>query len=326
MKEEPLRACSRTITFEMTSDAGFGSEINNLIFVGIYAYITNRTLLIDSKIWNYGNWSSWFVNPTKNCSSASEYLAAYQETACFFPKDEDSPHLKTNRMWGSLYQTVARYPHIYLNVFAQRAMAAHHLRINSQTKERIKEFLMKNFGSDNPLNYFLKKQIFYGLHIRRGDKMPIAKANPIIKYVEALENLIVNESKDKTLLSSPIDNLIVFVSSDDLKFVIPELQKLRSTWKLIYRKSAPISELPGHFQSHFNQLNETVRTAQTLELLVDIESLRHAKYVMCLYSSNFCRLVQALRNQDPETIVGIDKTWFSGIASDIIMAAGRLRM
>ena len=322
--ESTLTSCNRTLTFQLTSIAGFGSEINNLLYAGIYALITNRTFIIESTNWNYGSWNHLFELPTENCSLNLNYFDMKKETASFSSKDVNYSHLVTVRMWGGLYSAISNFPHIYLNVHGHRAVAGNHLKLNSAIKAKVNQYCKEIFRTENPLDLNFKNENLFGFQIRRGDKIPVEKAYPMIDYVEALERLIATTSNSKTQTIKKLDKLIVFVASDDFHFVIPELQKIRPSWKFLYRKSA--SNISGHNQMKFNQLQEPERIAHTFELLVDLEILKSAKFVVCQYSSNFCRLLQALRKQNPSSIFGLDKNWFKGSSFDIEAMAGKLNM
>jgi hypothetical protein len=85
---------NRTFLYIMWSDAGFCSELNQVLLAFAYSVSTKRQFLIDSRSWNYGNFTDYFH------LSSSNYYSPLNRT--FLVEDnhqnEMIDHLKTTRV------------------------------------------------------------------------------------------------------------------------------------------------------------------------------------------------------------------------------------
>ena len=175
-------------------------------------------------------------------------------------------------------------------------------------KEIFGNYIEANFSRSNILPYF-------AFHVRRGDKKGEQSLIPIWKYVSALEELMKNNSAElgsSEVLRGLSERPVVYLASDDMQNVHKELKTFRPAWDIRYRNGSIHSH--GHSQSDFNMLSGSLRENRAIDILIELEILKRAKFVVCTFSSNVCSLVQILRTADPKTMQSVDMDWLKGMS------------
>lgn len=100
----------------------------------------------------------------------------------------------------------------------------------------------------------------------------------------------------------------IYVASDE-DGIVDQLRQLRSDWEFV-QVTRQSSSPNGHHQKVFNRLPIDVKLQSTRILLTEIEILSRVKYIVCTFSSNICRWIQILRQQEPQTVLSLDEQWF----------------
>ncbi len=100
----------------------------------------------------------------------------------------------------------------------------------------------------------------------------------------------------------------IFVTSDTAN-VIDMLRQLRPDLNFLSFIKTDADSLEGHLQNRFNELSLQLKRLATYKLMAELEVLAQAKYVVCTFSSNICRLVQILRNAHTDTVLSLDGKW-----------------
>ena len=63
-----LNNCDTTTICSLSMEPGFGVTFFGMTWHVFYAISVNRTLVIDSRNWNYGHWFDYFDSPIVNCT------------------------------------------------------------------------------------------------------------------------------------------------------------------------------------------------------------------------------------------------------------------
>ena len=274
-----------TFVYVMGGSAGFGSELNNMLLALAYSAKQGRQFFIDDQRWRYGSFHDYFNINTKHYNQSYKHQILTKS----FTRNQQFTHLKFIRSFVNL-RTLWSTTKDVQNIPAKRK-AGHYLWKN------MKNNLFTVVQSCKPKNY----SRYIGIHVRRGDKGAEQNVIPISKYIKSLEQQF---KKDETL---PI-----FVASDD-RNMVQQLQKAQSEWTFfgLNMKTVGNTGKSGHSQTVFNRLPEELRRIELQYLVCEIQMLIDAEMVFCGMLSNICRLVQILREQPIETLISLDRPWFT---------------
>ncbi len=180
--------CMRTMTFVMENKrAGFGSELNNALFVVIYAEITNRTFRFDRRPWINGNWADLFESPYWNCDlPANETLVAMKGNRI---EDEKHPHLFTGRHigWSGLREVQQPAGIFFVKAKALRKIWNIKQEIQEQILQQMRNLSLLASESESCTHLQQESSLcdlenektvpFIGALLRRGDKHIEAKSS-----------------------------------------------------------------------------------------------------------------------------------------------------
>ena len=333
--------CMRTMTFVMENKrAGFGSELNNALFVVIYAEITNRTFRFDSRPWINGNWDDFFYFPYWNCDlPANETLVAMKGVRI---EDDRHPHLFTGRHigWSGLRTQNEPFGNFCVKAMALRKIWKLKQVIQEQILQHMRNLSLLASESESCTHLQqdgtlcnlenVKTVPFIGALVRRGDKHIEAKEQPIEKYIDLLDRvgcrlLLVTAGISSALAKECLSNLShaanysyryslsfpfpVFIMRDDMPQVIPQIRQLRPRWNLL--SHTPRVLLKGFVYGDFESRPLEERRLHTIDLIINLELLRRANFVICTHSTNICRFLALLR--DPRwplsSMLSLDGEW-----------------
>lgn len=194
--------CSYTYTFELQFGGGMGSQLSHLLLCSLYALVTNRTFLIDSLEWNYGDYHEIFEHPLlKTCDSISE---DDPPPSYDYDVDYEKAHVRT---WPISHGMIGWIEHD-----AQHRLPFDFVRKTAQSlfqpSKQIREEFLHNLRPEGVKEY-------YGMHLRRGDKFSESVTIDTINYVLKIEELAsIIEGRD--MRDTSMD---VFVASDDVRKV-----------------------------------------------------------------------------------------------------------
>jgi hypothetical protein len=277
---------NRTFLYIIWGQAGFGSELNQLLLAFAYSVASRRHFLIDSQQWNYGNFTNYFRLQTNISYSNTNYTFLVETNL----KNDQIDHLKTTRTGSQVKKFWLATQHLQ-TIEAKRRVA--HYLWQTMTEETL--LFIQQYGISNISNYI-------GIHVRRGDKIKTeSREIPLHNYINLIDQkiLIKNESRS------------IVVASDDPS-VIEELRQLKPRWNFVgvYNNNHNSTTRHGHFQAQFNRLSWKERVFETRLLICELQMLINAQYVLCPMSSNVCRLIQILRHQHPSTVISMDRPWY----------------
>ena len=290
---------NRSLLFRLDSTAGFTSEFNNLIRAFIYAIHTRRRFLIDDQLWNYGSFSTYFnisqgrfspwLPSSTYCSQRKfVHFIDYQINQTSIP-EHLTIHRDINGGFGELNLKMKSFEQENYNQLLQikRLVLKYVWRtMTKETRDFIEKINMKN--------------ITFAIHVRRGDKVKQeATVIPLDYYCQGIEYFI-----SKYQEKSPIK---VFVASDQQN-LIEQVRHERTDWEFVRIIQTNLFST-GHDQDSFNRLSERKKVESTRFLIAELETIAHAKYVVCTFSSNICRFVQILRKQAADTVLSLDLPW-----------------
>ena len=91
--------------------------------------------------------------------------------------------------------------------------------------------------------------------------------------------------------------------------VVNLLRQLRPNWNFLSLIKRDTDPLDGHVQTRFNDLPIEHKHQATYKIMAELDVLTQAKYVVCTFSSNVCRLLQTLRHAHVDTVLSLDTKW-----------------
>ena len=282
-RQADINTSHRTFLYVCMGTVGFGSEINNLLLGLAYSLGSRRKFLVDCRNWTYGRFGDFFRLP-----EGSDHSLPYVNLTTNERVNEQIKYLKVVRSTHPL-ASFRRATRKIQTIEAKRR-AAHRLwqRMTAETSAFVEHCRITNLSN------------YIAVHVRRGDKLiKEAREVPLVQYIQKIEQTLPGKQFRP-----------VFVASDDLA-VPDEFSQLRPMWTFFsINNTIPYaSNYTGHTQFKFNSLPLDERMNQTRLLICEIQMLVDADYVFCTMSSNICRLVQALRHQDPSTAISLDTPW-----------------
>jgi hypothetical protein len=276
---------NRTFLYIAYDDAGFGSELNQLLLAFAYSVTTKRQFLINDGHWNYGHFIDYFNLPSSNNYSQFNYTFLTENNH----ENESIDHLQISR-YGTPIDEFWRATQQVQSIAIKRRVA-HYLwkSMSNETFKFIQTYRIRSLSN------------YIGIHIRKGDKIKTeAHEIPLEKYVTAIERIL---KANKTIKH-------IFVASDDYR-VVEQLRQLKPKWNFLslHDHNSQRKKTIGHFQHDFNRLSKEQKLNETRLLMCELQILMDSQYVVCGMSSNICRLVQILRHQDPSTVISLDGSW-----------------
>lgn len=283
------------------TNRGFGSEVLLLLLAQLYALTKGYEFVLASKCsnlcWRNG-WSDYFkpsyseINNAFTCDvsifeSNNIWVAAKRVAATIIlGLTHHRKILLSCHVWREIWtpkfvEGVFNLPehgisgdaYAAIKVLMQAAW-----RLNDTTRELV-EGRIKAMG--------LRRQEYFGFHIRRGDKTREAPEESISSYFEKAHEIA---PRLKTC----------FVASDDYA-TIQQIEVEYPDWHVI---SMVTPSRTGHDQATFNLQDAELRRSSTLELLTEIEALRAASFFVGTFSSNVGVLLALLRGL--ESSFGVD--------------------
>ena len=299
----PIRGSSFPIY--LTSSLGFGAQFSRIFLSTINALFYNRSVVIIDEKWNYGKWHYLFQCPTNNCLLPDPFMNEE-----FRSKARKWNYQKVKRKFN--FQ-VPELQQLYTMLEAHRAVAPCIWRLSNVTEfevnrelERILGKRETSHGFSYPFKFWYPQEEtppFFAIHVERGERLlKESKLVPIKHFLDILTEMMTNQTVSKYLFKQSKPK--IFITSDDMKGTLSELELLETNLEFVYRKSEENSS--GHFQDAFNELSMNERIGKAVNLVVDIEILRRASLVVCGASSTICQLVRILRTQHPSTLFALN--------------------
>lgn len=279
------------IFFQETTFNGLGAQYLRLISaLSLTDFLHTPLCRPTAKYWNYG--CGLFQGP--ECYFQSSPC----REACNDPIElsQISPHslppcIRISTPTSANYTTAfLETSPTYNRLPKIRQLAARLWRLNDNTKNHVQHLLQGVLPTNSE---------YVGLHIRRGDKMTETKPVPLSLYVRAVAIL------------ATTNDTSVFVATDD-GAILPSLRKLMPGRKVL--SIAGVEKRRGHLQKDANARYLNRNYQHVVELIAEVEALRHATWFVGTFSSNLARLIHVLRYQHPDTSVSLDDRWQPGPA------------
>ena len=202
-------------------------------------------------------------------------------------------YLLSNRIW---HQLAVLRPELRVEV--RRVLERHSLRSRSQTHEWILAQLQspRPHASHTPTSASLAGRPFFGLHVRRQDKVEEATPLPASAYVAAVEAVLAKD--DQLVASLPAVNCsgrlqpepVVYIMTDEPQ-AAAEFPLLRPCWRFVIDPfGSVIPGLTRKNESQWNSLPADDRLQQTRRLLLEATLMSEAEYAIMTGSSNMAMI------------------------------------
>lgn len=286
------RSFKRICIYRIGNEAGFFSEINNMLIAMVYCLEHRLQFRLCSANSNFGNdiWKDYFSAFTLHSTRIVHFL--YNErpyihkrphsitvNQLFLFKKELAKQILTQDIWPYI-RDKSKYN---VDCFVSSSLIKGSLtyvtsklieciwRYNRYTNTQIKQLIR---SLDIPQNYG-------AVFIRHGDKERESPHGEIQKYVDKI-----NEQCDQ-------NNLPVFIGSDDFR-VINEI-KLLCPNRTFYHFNFDKDE--GYFMDNFlNNYTRNEQKCKIIQLLAQIEIFKRAAYFISSYTTNVSVFVGMARD------------------------------
>jgi len=297
------------INCNVFKNCGIGCQLHHLIYCLAVSYALNRTLVVE---YNQAeadilvNWSDYLL-PFSNCTTHD-----YQSQP--FPWSEESikaapvvdlpmvevldprPRFLPAAVPESIYNLI-KCCHTKPDVWFIGQLASFIVRPNSRVLKQL-QIAQTNFN--------LIGRSYFGCHIRRTDKVGVeAKFHHVFEYHTALldaHKLFLNTN------SSPHNSKLVFLATDDSNAV----REFRSDFKF-FEIMADLNSIESA------GVMQRKAKASITRALIDIILLSKADFIVCTFSSQFCRLAYELS----QSYDSVDKSWRFDSLDDLYYFGGQ---
>ncbi|KAK4887850.1 hypothetical protein RN001_004121, partial [Aquatica leii] len=277
---------------------GFGCQMHHLIHGIIIAYGLERTLILESRNWQYheGGWNEVFMPLSNSCITTDAV------TTVDWPGSPDSPVIRLPLVDSlsprSQYMPMAvpedlvnRLKIIHGNpiIWWIRQILKYAWKLQPRTTRYINN-QMERFGIKHP---------FVSVQVRRTDKInKESKFHSIEKYMD-----VVDEYYNSIDLKTNITKRRVYIATEDYS-VITETKAKYPQYEILYNQNIPT--IPKLHPIHlFDNI---------FDLILDIHILRQSDLLVCTFSSNICRLLYTLMDSDyideSANLISIDSVYY----------------
>ncbi|XP_048483245.1 alpha-(1,6)-fucosyltransferase isoform X2 [Plutella xylostella] len=292
-------ANARKLVCNLNKGCGFGCQMHHLVYCLIFAYATERTLIVNSKGWRYNTkgWDYTFYPLSETC------------TTTFDDKVHPWPAQSEAKVISLPYiDSISRKPQ-FLPLTVPKDLAARVLKFNGDPAawwigQVLKFILRPRPEMQRAINETIAKMNFQrpivGIHIRRTDKVGAEAAfHHIHEYMKH-----VKQYYDKLQLSTDVRARRVYIATDDPN----ALSDARSKYPdYTFHGDPSIAKTAAH--RRYTPLSLT-------GLLVDLQLLSSCDYIVCTFSSQIGRLayemMQANRADASNSYFTLDDIYYYG--------------
>ncbi|KAK4882688.1 hypothetical protein RN001_006007 [Aquatica leii] len=265
-----------------TNTCGFGCQMHHLISYMILAYGMQRTLILQSTGWQYhrSGWNDIFMPLSNHCTiinnvSVDEWPGTSDSkainlpiTTAIKPRSEYLP-LAIPEDIANRLRTIHGNPSVWWIGQILKYIWRPQNLIKTYINEKMRELKIE--------------RPFVGIQIRRTDKLiREAKYHSIEEYM-----FKVDEYYNITEINNNITKRRVYIATDDIN-VIKEAKTNYSHYEILYNTNIPKVPKMDHFHSNDN----------LFDVILDIHILAYSNFLVCTFSSNMCRLVYELMQND----------------------------
>jgi hypothetical protein len=280
------------LVFQLTY-RGCCSEINGMLSAMLYCLMHDIEFILYSKKWTNGfkyGWTDYFRPFCRECKNP------------LFIRDSvfsvNGKFKVLNYIQKRIYRRYLNAHDIWIELnnpsFLSSKFIIPELGINGGIEEAKRVLLDIVFKYNEDVGHALHLQnekmnqmkTYAGIHIRRGDKVKgrskEAEAFPVESYIEKIIKV-----------APQISN--VFIATDDYQTVEEFKGVCPPHWK-VFTFSQP--NCTGYQQGAFNCLSADKKRRETIDLLIDLNFLANASFLVGTGSSNVCKLISSLKGQD----------------------------
>jgi hypothetical protein len=291
--------CNPNQGVQFDSENGMGSTLNNYVNIAAVSLVNNRSVCW-TESFVYGSLNMFFQSGRCGDQCSSKGTPRCDPVTIELP----GPVKCRNNQgaWNFPDYLPAHLEGWTLDV--KRELAESSLRMNKEitsiVDSQIQVTLHKAFdvqGVDCS-----QKSFTIGVHIRRGDKHREARMIEVETYMEAVRNI--TEVQNVSL-----QNVVVVIASDDFRVVEEFKNKTRGQMTVVSMEKLIDTSRAGFVEAESLVMEPHLKYISGLEMLIEVEALARANYVVCTHSSNVCRLIQMIRKVDEKSIVSVDGEW-----------------
>ncbi|KAL3211692.1 hypothetical protein MRX96_008396 [Rhipicephalus microplus] len=255
----------------LDNPSGLAAGAHDVLWCFVAALQMGRTLILNSTPWHYTpNDSGWTEVLQPVAGPSCENAGSENMIVDGYPGHEWG--LKTRRRMRDLPASfakdlVANHGEPYAWWYGQ--ILAYIFRLQNSTRELIEDFKIKN-------DY---KHPIVALHIRRTDKKKEAAFHDVVEYMQHAEEFY----SSLALSGQPVQKR-VFIATDEPEVITEIIQKFPE-YKVISNRLSALEAFDLKARFH----NSTLAS-----VLIDIYLLAESDYLVCTFSSGFCRLAYEL--------------------------------
>lgn len=260
--------CNKAIYCNAATQWGFASGIHAAAFCLIKGFQMSRRVEIDFSKWHYLQNSVWtdYFQPISNGSCSSMDLDLSEDVP-----GPNGPHRRSIFILPSdiANELSAHLRHPYIWWIGR--FVKYLLRPSQQQQQQMADKVEKK----TPFEHL-------AIHIRRGDKILFeADYHAIDEYMKIIIEHIKKDNHHHH--HHPVRNPIIFISTDD-PHAIEELErKYGKRFQFIHSGSSIIAS---------SSTRDRIGAIRSIQ--IDLHSLSNAKFLVCTFSSGFCRLATEL--------------------------------
>ncbi|XP_070383400.1 alpha-(1,6)-fucosyltransferase-like isoform X1 [Dermacentor albipictus] len=250
---------------------GFAAGVHDVLWCFVAALQMGRTLILNSTSWHYApgetGWSEVFQPVAgRSCNGAgTENMIVTGYPGYDSSVEERSKILDLPA--SIVKDLVANHGDPYAWWYGQ--VTAYILRLQNSSRQLMEDFKKKN-GYEHPI---------VAMHIRRTDKQREAAYHDVAEYMQHAE-----EFYSALALKGVAPKKRVFIATDDPTVISAIKSKFPSYLVISNQRSA---------DEAFNLKSRTKSSALS-GMLIDIHLLAESDYLVCGFSSGFCRVAYEL--------------------------------
>lgn len=296
--------------FHLGADAGFYSEVSNMIFAILYCLKYKYQFILYSKDANFrykDGWNDYFL---PFCEETSFFLHHYYNNRYHKPKKIKKRHypawivyrffnkktLWTYDLWNKYFNKEfdsERFDIPELNIhgdlrYASSVIAKMIYRYNNETLKKIKSYI-------NDIGLISD---YISMQVRRGDKITECLPTPIEDYFYVANKYAV------------IKNL--FILTDDYQ-IIEEVKEKYPHWNI---KTLTMPDEKGYDHQSFILISKEKKKEKLIKLFSSLEIIKNSKLFIGTYTTNVGLFLGMIMPYD--NIISIQKqNWFRFSDDDI---------
>ncbi|KAH6923555.1 hypothetical protein HPB50_002194 [Hyalomma asiaticum] len=250
---------------------GFAAGVHDVLWCFAAALRMGRTLILNSTAWHYAPGDNGWTDVLQPIAGPSCNGVGTDNMIVNGYPGYDSGTEERGRILelpsSIVKDLVANHGEPYAWWYGQ--IMAYILRLQTSTRTLIEDFKTKN-GYKNPI---------VAMHIRRTDKKREAGFHDVAEYMQHAEEFYSN----LTLTGAAVEKR-VFVATDD-PTVITAIKTRFPTFLVISNQ---------HSANEAFDMNARAKSSALIGMLIDIHLLAESDYIVCAFSSGFCRVAYEL--------------------------------